>query len=93
MPRLVAVAVPVPLLDALTYRVPEPLPLPAVGARVRVPLGPRQLTGCVVAHPSEPPSSGELKDITAVIDDQALLPAGVVDLCQWVAEYLPRGHR
>jgi len=91
VPRLVAVAVPVPLLDALTYRVPEPLPLPAVGARVRVPLGPRQLTGCVVAHPSEPPSSGELKDITAVIDDQALLPAGVVDLCQWVAEYYLAG--
>jgi primosomal protein N' (replication factor Y) (superfamily II helicase) len=91
VPRLVAVAVPVPLLDALTYRVPDHLPIPAVGARVQVPLGPRKLTGCVVAHPSEPPASGELKDITAVIDDEPLLPAGVVDLCQWVAEYYLAG--
>jgi primosomal protein N' (replication factor Y) len=91
VPRLIAVAVPVPLLDALTYRVPEQLPMPAVGARVRVTLGTRVLTGCVVAHPSEPPASGELKDIAAVIDDEALLPAGVVALCEWVAEYYLAG--
>ena len=91
MPRLVAVAVPVPLLDALTYRVPDHLPMPAVGARVKVPLGPRALTGCVVAHPAESPVSGELKDIAAVIDDEPLLPGGIVDLCQWVAEYYLAG--
>ena len=46
--RLIAVAVPVPTLDALTYRVPESLPMPVVGARVLVPLGNRTLTGIVV---------------------------------------------
>ena len=45
MPRLVSVAVPVPALDALTYRVPDGLDVPAVGARVLVPLGARRLTG------------------------------------------------
>ena len=90
MPRLAAVAVPVPLLDALTYSVPEHLPLPAVGARVQVPLGPRVLTGVVVGHPTEPPSS-DLKEIAAVVDAEALLPSGVVELCQWVADYYLAG--
>ncbi len=48
MPRLVSVAVPVPGLDLLTYRVPDGLDMPAVGARVLVPLGTRRLTGVVV---------------------------------------------
>jgi primosomal protein N' (replication factor Y) len=46
--RLVRVAVPVPALDSLTYSVPEEFPLPAIGARVLVPVGSRILTGCVV---------------------------------------------
>ncbi len=53
MPRLVSVAVPVPALDLLTYRVPDGLAIPAVGARVLVPLGSRRLTG-VVVHASAP---------------------------------------
>jgi primosomal protein N' (replication factor Y) (superfamily II helicase) len=90
VPRLVAVAVPVPLLDALTYRVPEALAMPAVGARVQVPLGPRVLTGCVVGHPTES-GEGELRDIAAVVDDEPLLPPTIVELCQWVAEYYLAG--
>jgi primosomal protein N' (replication factor Y) len=46
---LVRVAVPVPALDSLTYSVPEGSSIPAIGARVVVPLGRRVLTGCVVA--------------------------------------------
>ena len=46
--RLVSVAVPVPFLDALTYTIPEHLPVPAVGARVLVEVGSRIRTGCVV---------------------------------------------
>jgi len=49
MPRLVSVAVNVPALDPLTYRVPAELPAPPRGGRVLVPLGPRVVTGCVVA--------------------------------------------
>ncbi len=48
MRRLVSVAVPVPGLDLLTYRVPDGLEVPAVGARVLVPLGTRRMTGVVV---------------------------------------------
>ncbi len=43
--RTIAVAVPVPGLGALTYSVPDEMPMPAVGARVLVPLGNRTLTG------------------------------------------------
>ena len=46
--RLVRVAVPVPTLDALTYRVPEEFSVPVIGARVLVPLGKRIVTGLVV---------------------------------------------
>lgn len=46
--RLIAVAVPVPSLEALTYSVPDTFAMPAVGARVLVPLGNRTLTGIVV---------------------------------------------
>ena len=64
--RLVSVAVPVPFLDLLTYRVPDGMPIPAVGARVRVPVGTRILTGCIVEYPSNAP--GELKDVIEVLD-------------------------
>ncbi len=42
------VAVPVPALDLLTYRVPEAMAVPVPGARVVVPLGARRVTGIVV---------------------------------------------
>jgi primosomal protein N' (replication factor Y) len=51
--RLVRVAVPVPALDALTYRLPAGVSDPPVGARVLVPLGNRVVTGVVV------PGSGD----------------------------------
>src|SRR4051794_35364807 len=54
--RLIAVAVPVPTLDALTYSVPESLPMPVIGARVLVPLGNRSLTGIVVDVPDAGPA-------------------------------------
>ncbi len=44
----VLVAVPVPGLDLLTYRVPGGVAAPSVGARVLVPLGTRVVTGLVV---------------------------------------------
>ena len=45
---VVAVGVPVPGLGLLSYRVPPGMVLPPKGARVRVPIGGRVVTGCVV---------------------------------------------
>jgi primosomal protein N' (replication factor Y) len=88
----VSVAVPVPFLDLLTYNVPDHIEVPPVGARVRVPVGSRTLTGCVVEHvPSAEVSAAELKNVAEVLDREPLLPAQVVELCRWVAEYYVSG--
>ncbi len=55
--RLVSVAVPVPALGRLTYRVPDTLPLPTTGVRVIVPLGKRTLTGIVTGVTAALPAS------------------------------------
>ena len=59
--RLVSVAVPVPALGLLTYRVPADQPMPVRGARVVVPLGTRTLTGVVVGAAPAPPTHVELQ--------------------------------
>ena len=104
---LISVAVPVPFLDLLTYNVPAHLAMPVVGARVRVPIGSRTVTGCVVEAPAAPsgvrlpwPEQGRrqpdldtpgLKDVLEIIDVEPFLPPAVVDLCRWVAEYYLAG--
>jgi len=88
--RKVSVAVPVPFLDLLTYNVPDGLTLPPIGGRVRVPVGSRVLTGCVVEYPSEP-GADELKDVIDVVDNDPLLLPDVVALCRWVADYYLAG--
>ena len=89
--QYVSVAVPVPFLDRLTYSVPDHLELPVVGARVRVPVGSRTLTGCVVQHNAVAPDPNGVKHIAEVLDHEPFLPPGVVTLCQWVAEYYLAG--
>ncbi len=85
--RFVRVAVPVPALDALTYRVPEQLSVPVVGARVLVPLGKRVITGLVVDRelgtgepalselPSPEPPSPESRQESAIKDIIDILDA------------------
>ncbi len=89
--RLVSVAVPVPFLDRLTYNVPDHLELPLVGARVRVPIGSRIVTGCVVQQSADGSDPEAVKDIVEVLDREPFLPPGVVKLCEWVAEYYLAG--
>ena len=89
--RLVSVAVPVPFLDLLTYSVPPNLEMPVVGARVRVPLGTRAVTGCVVESPAPGGTPSEVRDLLDVVDDTPFLPPDVVELCRWVADYYMAG--
>ena len=93
MTPFVAVAVPVPALDLLTYRVPSP-DVPPVGARVVVPIGARQVTGIVVAHLASPPpevAEASIRPYLKALDDRAFVPAGVVDLARWTADYYAAG--
>jgi len=87
---LISVAVPVPFLDLLTYRVPDSMPAPVVGARVRVPVGTRVLTG-VVVEADVAPSEIELKDVAAVLDREPYVPAAIIELCRWTADYYLAG--
>ena len=69
--------------------------MPPIGARVRVPVGTRVLTGCVMGHaelPSTPSTLAvEMKDVHEILDAEPFLPAQVVELCAWVAEYYMAG--
>jgi primosomal protein N' (replication factor Y) (superfamily II helicase) len=87
----VQVAVPVPFLPLLTYDVPEGITPPVRGARVLVPLGKRQVTGCVVAIEVTAARGVELKPIADVLDASAFLPGHVIDLALWAAEYYAAG--
>jgi primosomal protein N' (replication factor Y) (superfamily II helicase) len=93
--RLISVAVPVPFLDLLTYAVPDSIepPLPAVGARVLVPLGSRMVTGCVVANPASDgeDAPGTLREVIDVLDVEPFVPPHLVSLARWVAEYYAAG--
>ena len=90
--RLVEVAVPIPFVAPLIYRVPEDVDLPAAGVRVVVPLGARHVTGVVIgtATPEQAAERGAaetLKELTDVLDREPFLPESVVRLALWTAEY------
>jgi primosomal protein N' (replication factor Y) len=102
---LISVAVPVPFLDPLTYNVPDDVERPVTGARVRVPIGTRTVMGCVLGEAvgsagrvaglppgrNEGLEAAEIKDVVEVIDRTAFLPANIVELCRWVADYYLAG--
>jgi primosomal protein N' (replication factor Y) len=88
---LISVAVPVPFLDLLTYNVPDSMAVPPIGARVRVPVGTRTLTGCVVEHDALIEDGTDAKNIVEALDREPLLPVSVVELCRWVADYYVAG--
>jgi primosomal protein N' (replication factor Y) (superfamily II helicase) len=89
----VRVAVPVPSLDLLTYSVPTGQPAPAIGARVVVPLGTRSVTGIVVdvSAASDAPDGKGIKPLKTVLDTEPFIPADVVELARWTAEYYAAG--
>ena len=89
--RLISVAVPVPALGLLTYRVPEDQSMPARGARVVVPMGPRTMTGVVIGEAAAADTAYTIKPIKHVVDDHAFIPADVVRLTEWVSEYYVAG--
>jgi len=83
------VAVPVAVRGTFTYTIPEHLRDDVrLGSRVEVPLGTKRTTGFVVNLHDARPSTGKLKPIQAVLDDDepALLPE-IIELCRWAAEY------
>jgi primosomal protein N' (replication factor Y) len=85
-PAVLHVAVPTPLYRTFDYLAPAPAI--AVGARVRVPFGRRELVGVVLstAGDSELPRA-KLKHVRQVLDDTPLLSQDMVALLGWTADY------
>lgn len=85
MSLFVEVALPVPMRQNFSYRVPETYPqTPQIGVRVKVPFGRQQLIGLVTAVTDT--CSLEPKQIKAVIDfidDTPLLPESLYKLTLW----------
>ncbi len=81
--RIAEVACPVPLHKTFHYEVPPGWSVEP-GRRVRVPFGPRRLTGLVVSvfegEPQRP-----LKRLEAVIDGSPALDSESVDTARWLA--------
>ena len=83
------VAVPVPLPRLFDYlNTPENQPAQALGCRVRVPFGHRQLTGIVVAiDPAPGDNQGALKPILQWLDSSPVLGGELLDSLYWLSRY------
>jgi primosomal protein N' len=85
--RFALVALPLPLANPYTYRIPETLGDRVVpGTRVVVPVRQRELIGLVVSLDADPPAA-QARDVLAVPDlDPALSPA-LLATAEWMAGY------
>ncbi len=94
------VALPVPLRDTFTYsysiderRIDEKGVVEASqqaqpGARVLVEFGTRELVGVIVdTATSTALNADKIKPISSLIDDHALLPQELLQLCRWASQY------
>ena len=87
-PRLVQVAVPIPLHQALIYSVPESLaPLAVRGVRVRVQVARKRRVGVIVGHEVSAPEGVRLRPILEVLDRAPVLPADLLELAKTLADY------
>ncbi len=81
------VAVFLPLPGPLTYLVPPELAARVrPGCLVRVPVGRRQVLGCLL-EPTDTPPPAALKAVAALVDPEPRLPSELMPLCRWLAEY------
>jgi len=81
------VALPVPIENALTYRVAEDV-LVEPGMRVAVPMGRRVLTGVVVRVHDDPPAQvRRWKSLIKVLDEKPALSAELLELGRWIGSY------
>ena len=85
--RFAQVALPLPLFEPYTYRVPETLgDRIAPGARVVVPVRARQLVGIVIASEAKQ-SPFAVKDILAAPDSEPALTPALLRTAEWMAGY------
>ncbi|NQT86496.1 primosomal protein N' [bacterium] len=93
MPSYAQVALNLPVADAYDYAVPAKLQARLQpGMRVRVPFGRREVVGyCVRLTDATDVPAARLKAILALVDDEPLVDAHMLDLTRWVAGYYACG--
>ena len=89
VPAILRVALPVPLPRLFDYLPPlgHDAASVAVGARLRVPFGQRELCGLVVGH-AVPEPGVELRAALALLDGSPLLHGELLASLRWLAGYL-----
>ena len=85
--RFVNVALPLPLMQPMTYRVPAGWPDVPRGSRVEAPFGRRRVMGVVVDADARPKEDIAIKNLTAVLDEEPLVTERLLELALWVADY------
>ncbi len=93
-PRYFDIAVALPLRRTFSYRLPDGMPAPQAGARVKVPFGRTKELGFVlrerraadleadlVAHPER------IRDIDELLDEESWLDASLLNLGRWMSGY------
>jgi primosomal protein N' (replication factor Y) len=87
-PIIVQVALPVVLMRNFDYLLPESMSKPPIGARVKVPFGPRKLVGIVCAYPDKTAiATHKLKSIIAVLDQESLFSPHYWQWLTWASDY------
>jgi primosomal protein N' (replication factor Y) len=77
-----------PVRTEFTYSVPPELAARVVpGARVAVPFGARREVGVVTGLRERAPPAARLRPVAAVLDEEPLLDAGLLELTRWIATY------
>ncbi len=84
--HVIQVAVPRPLHAVYDYAIPAQLPLPAVGARIRVPFGRSETIGICTSTEVDHPHT-KLKSVLAVIDQEPMVATDLLELAQWMTTY------
>ncbi|HEY6182142.1 MAG TPA: DEAD/DEAH box helicase, partial [Terriglobales bacterium] len=79
------IALPVPLDQAFTYRIPEGME-PQVGARVLVPFRQQRMSGIVTELHDRKPTV-QTKNVISVLDSAPVLDEQLLKLGKWIADY------
>ena len=89
-PVVLQIAVPAPLFQVFEYLPPANLDVSRLqpGMRLTVPFGRSHCTGILLGTSQTPLiNPTKLKRAQALLDDAPLLPADLLQLCLWAAEY------
>lgn len=89
-PQYLEVAVPTPLRRSFHYLPPSKTNIDRLvtGLRVKVPFGRQKLVGILLGTTRDPGvASDKIRSAIEIIDDQPVLPATLMTLCTWSADY------